>query len=121
MMMDKKNKGTFKISLNKLGSVDKGEFSVQYYVTKADDLPFSALMVDVKGRHYLTKMKDASRIYLVVEGSGSFILDGEETKAEKGDLFMIKDGHKYEYTGSMKLFEINIPGTDASNQINLDK
>lgn len=118
--VDKQNSGTLKISLKDSEYIDKGEFGVQFYATKEDGLPFSALMVDVKGRHYLTKMKGASRIYLVTEGKGTFILDDKEESAEKGDLFVIKDGHKYEYTGNMKLFEINIPGTDQTNQENLD-
>ena len=65
-------------------------------------------------------MVDATRSYLVLEGSGTFTLNGESSEVKQGDLFVIPDGGEYEYEGEMKLFEFNVPGTTSENSITLD-
>ena len=47
-------------------------------------------------------------LYFVIDGSGTFIVDGETQEAEKGDLLIIEAGSVYQYEGSMQLFEFNI-------------
>ncbi len=110
-----------RISLDQAKHLDKDGFSVDIFVKKSDGAGYNALLVDVYGRHYKTEMKGATRNYFVVEGKGSFTLDGKTHQVKKGDFYIIPDGHNYEYEGQMKLFEFNVPGTDASNQINLDE
>lgn len=107
-----------KISLSQTKHFDKDGFSGDIYVDAKD---YNALLVDVHGRHYKTGMKGATRNYLVIEGNGAFTIDGKTHQVKKGDLYIIPDGHNYEYEGEMKFFEFNVPGTNDSNQINLDK
>ena len=56
------------------------------------------------------------RAYLVLEGTGTFTINGIEEIAEQYDFFLISDGDVYEYMGKMKLFELNVPATDSSNE-----
>lgn len=114
------SKGAFKIPLDKTVYLDKGEFSVNHYIQTEAGLGFNALMVTVKGRRYKTRIKDITRVYLVVEGEGTFTLDGETEAVKKGDLFVIKNGHDYLYEGSMTLFEFNVPGATPANQENIE-
>ena len=78
-----------------------------------------ALIVECITGHYRTKIKGASRMYLILEGSGTFTINGTKETAGQYDLFIISDGDVYEYEGAMKLFECNVPATDAGNEENL--
>ena len=95
-------------------------FNGNLYVEKKDAKGFNALLVHCLTRHYRTKLKDAMRMYLVLEGDGTFIVNGKAEEATKDDLFLISDGDTYEYEGKMKLFEFNIPATDSSNEEKLE-
>ena len=109
-----------KISLSDTRRVDAGEFTANFYVEKEDDRGFNALLVDCLRRHYKTKLSGASRAYLVLEGNGFFMTNGKKEKANQYDFFILSDGDVYEYEGAMKLFEINVPATDSSNEEKLD-
>jgi hypothetical protein len=95
---------------------DREAFNGNVYVKKEDEKGFSALIVHCLSRHYKTKLLSASRMYLVLEGVGTFTVNDDVQSAEKDDLFVISEGDTYEYEGEMKLFEFNIPATDRSNE-----
>lgn len=113
--------GTLKISSGQTTHIDKEGFSVDFYIQKEKNSDFSALIVDVHGRHYRTKMKGVKRVYFVIKGKGTFTLDHETHQVQKGDMYIIEDGHEYEYEGQMKLFEFNIPAAGLENSKNLDQ
>jgi|SRR3989344_4995787 len=100
---------------------DRDGFSGDVYVKPEDGLEFSALMVDVHGKHPLKRMINATRSYLVIKGNGSFTLNGKETEVKEGDLFVVPDGGEYRYQGTMKLFEFNVPGTTSNNSLTLEQ
>lgn len=109
-----------KIALDSARHFERDGFSGDVYVEPDAGFGFSALHVDVHGRHPLKQMVDATRSYLILEGSGTFTLNGEKSEVKKGDLFVIPDGGEYEYEGQMELFELNVPGTTSENSITLD-
>lgn len=99
---------TKKIALQDTQYFDAGGFSGQVYVPQEAKAGFNALLVTVNGRHPKKEMVDTTRSYFVVEGEGTFILDGTAHKVKIGDLFVVGPGHQYEYEGTMKLFEFNV-------------
>jgi hypothetical protein len=105
-----------KISLKDADVHDKGSFKVSFYVAKKDRSDFNALLVDCVTDHYKTKLKGAARVYLIIDGSGTFTINDKKEIANQYDLFIISDGDEYSYEGTMKLFEFNIPATDSSNE-----
>ncbi|KKW10519.1 MAG: hypothetical protein UY49_C0020G0013 [Microgenomates group bacterium GW2011_GWC1_49_7] len=109
-----------RIRLGEAVHFERDGFSGNIFVGTDQGSGYNALLVDVHGRHYRTGIKGATRNYLVVEGKGTFTLDGEVYQVQKDDLYVIPDGHDYEYEGEMKLFEFNIPGTTRANETNLD-
>ncbi|MBI2031580.1 MAG: hypothetical protein HYT08_03095 [Candidatus Levybacteria bacterium] len=109
-----------KISFDKTEHFDREGFSGDHYVKPEDGLGYSALSVDVHGRHPLTRMVGATRSYYVREGTGMFTLNGVAHEVKVGSLFVIPDGGEYEYQGEMKLFEFNVPGTTSANAIKLE-
>lgn len=115
-----KKKPGKRISIETTEHFERDGFSGDKLVNPEDGLGFSAILVNVHGRHPLKRMVDATRSYLVLEGSGTFTLNGELSEVKQGDLFVIPDGGEYEYQGQMKLFEFNVPGTTSENSITLD-
>ena len=109
-----------KIPLAKTTVYDLKDFAAKFYVEKKDGRGFNALIVDVVTNHYKTKLTGALRMYLVIDGTGTFILNDKEFMAEPFDLFIIQSGDTYSYKGKMRLFEFNVPGTDTSNEEKLD-
>ena len=109
-----------KISLEQTEVKDKGDFLARFYLTKEQSKDVSLVCVECRTRHYKTKMKGAKRMYLILEGSGSFIINDKREDAKPYDLFIISDGETYEYSGVMKMMEVNVPATDSSNYENLD-
>ncbi|MDE1966230.1 MAG: hypothetical protein KGI41_03250 [Patescibacteria group bacterium] len=109
-----------KIALNQAIFFDRGDFNGKVYVEGEDRKGFNALLVECITRHYKTRLKNAIRGYLVVEGSGTFTVNDRKEAAEPFDLFIVSDGDVYEYEGKMKLFEFNVPATDSSNEDKLD-
>lgn len=110
-----------KINSNDARHFDMEGFSGNVLVDTKEGNGYNVLLVNVHGRHYRTEMKGASRNYFVVEGTGTFTLDGEVHTVQKGEMYVIPDGHNYEYEGNMTLLEFNVPGTTADNEINLDE
>lgn len=109
-----------KISLKDTKVFDLKDFKAGFYLQKSDGRGFNALLVDCLTGHYKTRLTGAVRVYFVLEGSGIFIINGNSAGAEQYDLFIIESGDEYSYTGTMKLFEFNVPATDASNEEKLD-
>ena len=97
-----------KVSIDETQCFDADGFAGQVYVDNKQNVGFNALLVTVNGRHPKKKMIDTVRNYYVIEGKGTFILDGISHKVKPGDLFIVGAGHEYEYSGNMKLFEFNI-------------
>ena len=109
-----------KISFEQTKFFDREAFNGNLYVQKNDNKGFNALLVHCVTRHYKTRLTGATRAYLVLEGEGTFSINDKKEKAEKDDLFLIFDNDVYEYEGEMKLFELNIPATDSSNEEKMD-
>ncbi len=109
-----------KVSLKQARFFDTGAFSGNVFIDKEDGKGFNALLVNCVTEHYKTRLKGATRIYVITEGSGTFTTNGEEKTAEPYDFFLIADGDIYEYKGKMKLLEFNIPATDSSNEEKVD-
>jgi gentisate 1,2-dioxygenase len=65
-------------------------------------------------------LRGAVRAYLIVEGGGTFTINGKKEYAERYDLFVVSDGDVYEYEDEMKLFEFNIPAPDSENEEKLN-
>lgn len=84
------------------------DFFGNVYMTQSEMCGFTQLMVYVNGHHPKKRMIDTTRTYLVVDGAGEFIINDKKYEAVADDLFVIKPGNIYSYSGKMKLWETNI-------------
>ena|SRR3989344_1780906 len=109
-----------KVSLKDTRASDHIDFKASFYLEKSDGKALNALLVDCKKRHYRARLNGATRIYLVLEGSGTFTINDETAVAELYDLFVVESGDAYAYKGEMRLFECNVPATDSANEDQLE-
>lgn len=79
---------------------------------------FSGSLIEIDGDHGETKSPREDRIYFIVEGSGKFIVDGEESSVVPNDLVFVPKNTPYNMNGKMKYFLIHspefVPGSDIS-------
>ena len=108
-----------RITFDETFRFDDEGFSGNIYIDPNDSLGFNALVVDVHGAHpHKQILNGNTRVYIVAYGTGTFTLDGQEHKAERGDMFVIEAGSEYAYSGSMQLFEFNVsPGNSFGDQL----
>ncbi len=93
-----------RITRENTNKFEKYGVDMSLYINNEDVPAASVLHLDVKGGHYEEFYHDKSTfIYYVIEGSGSFFLNGEENKVSATDLIVAKPGTKIYYLGKMKL------------------
>ncbi len=95
-------------------------FDAFLYNSKSEFPPCSMVFVDCHSSHARVMVKASHRIYFVIEGEGGFVLEGRRYDVSQHDVIVIKPQTAYEYSGRMKLFEVNFPATDASDEVALD-
>ncbi len=90
------------------------------YVTAEQALGFTALVISAHDRHPRKRMTgDTTRLYFVTEGSGHFVINGEERRVGRGNLVILPPESEYEYRANpnrrelLTLFEINISPTNS--------
>ena len=80
----------------------------------------SAAYFEVTGSHGKTTTTRSDRIYLVLEGEGEFVIDGEATEVSKDDVVIVPKNTPYDYTaknGMMKLFLVHTPSFNPDFEV----
>lgn len=70
-----------------------------------------------KGHERYCTNKVSTHIYYVLQGSGTFKIDGELYDVKSGDIIEIPNNTEFVYAGKMKLFLIMNPIFDKQNHI----
>lgn len=79
------------------------------YSDEKDFSRMDALRVMVDGASGVVTTGPCDRIYLVLVGTGTFIIEGVSHSVTVDDVMIIPRNTEYEYQGSMELFEVNTP------------
>lgn len=90
------------------------------YNSKEDFENASAAYFEVDGSHGKVKTTRSDRVYYVIDGSGKFIIDGEEVEVEKTDVVIVPKDTPYDYEGKMKLFLVHCPAYDPEAEVELE-
>jgi mannose-6-phosphate isomerase-like protein (cupin superfamily) len=81
------------------------------------DRDFAAHLVCVhKGHDTFIISKALTRIYYIVEGTGSFTIDNQKYDVAPGLLVEVPPGVEYSYSGSMKIFLVSHPRWIEGNE-----
>jgi len=83
----------------------------------------SAAMFEVRGKHGKVKSLVSDRIYLVLEGKGEFIINGESFTVEKDDVIIVPKNTPYDYKAvgeTLKLYLVHVPAFDETKEVKLE-
>lgn len=87
------------------------------YFGKSECSDADLLYLEVNGGHYQEFLdRKSSFIYYVLEGSGSFFLDGEEIQVQATDAILVPKNTKVYYLGHMKLLLCVAPAWEEKNE-----
>ncbi|QWT22828.1 hypothetical protein KPL76_08430 [Subtercola sp. PAMC28395] len=79
----------------------------------------SASMITVEGSHPRILSTHSGRVYLVVEGTGWFEVDGTTKAVTAKDVVFLPKNTPYSYGGQMELFLVHAPGYLAEGDVHL--
>jgi mannose-6-phosphate isomerase-like protein (cupin superfamily) len=86
------------------------------YIEGTNDEPADVLYASVNEEHEREFSNSKSHfIYYVIEGIGSFWVDGEQINVEPTDLVHIEPGDRIYYRGDMEMLLITTPPYDEAN------
>jgi len=98
----------------------KSKFGIDLWVYKTDSEKAGFVYIEVAQGHLEEFYNKVSTfIYYVLEGEGSFFLDGVETPVKATDLIVISPGTKIYYLGKMKLNLITVPAWALENEVHV--
>lgn len=81
---------------------------------------FSGALIEINGRHGKVKCLNEDRIYFIIEGTGSFIIDDKEEKISANDVIFIPRNMPYDIIGRIKFFMICSPGFNPKDDISME-
>lgn len=94
-------------------SFPKNGFNLSLLNTECDDL--TICFIEINGKRDTYCMLDKSTMfYYIIEGEGTFQINDENIKIEKGILIEIPPKSKYTYDGKLKMLEIQSQAFDES-------
>jgi mannose-6-phosphate isomerase-like protein (cupin superfamily) len=76
-------------------------------------------MIDVKGGHPAILSTHSDRVYVVLNGTGSFDIDGRTHTVGEKDVVFLPKNTAYSYRGVMELFLVHAPGFREGTDISL--
>jgi len=94
-------------------------------ISSKDDFPgASAAYFEVTGSHGRVKTECSDRIYLVLEGTGEFDVDGKIVSVIKDDVVIVPKNTPYDYKATdgttLKLYLVHTPAYDKKFEKKVD-
>jgi mannose-6-phosphate isomerase-like protein (cupin superfamily) len=77
----------------------------------------SVVLQETKRGHAEEFYHDKSTfLYYIIEGKGSWFINGKEYKVKTGDLIVIEPNNKIYYKGKLKQLLINVPAYEPEHE-----
>ena len=92
--------------------------SIRNYLTKDFNTNFSLAVSELDGIHQSTKSTVNDRIYYFIEGTATFIINGEKINVKQDDTLFIEKNTEYSFEGKIRAVLINMPAFGIENDIN---
>jgi len=107
-----------KYKLTKNSDIEKkGKFGASLYVyPNVNDCGIVLVSTETGHNEEFSNLK-STFTYVVLDGSGSFFLDDEEIKVEKGNMISIEPNTRIYYKGTLKMVLITNPAWKAKNEV----
>ena len=98
----------------------KAKFGIDLWVYKTGTEKAGFAYIETTGGHLEEFYNKVSTfIYYILEGEGTFFLDGVATPAKATDLLVIRPNTKIYYLGKMKLNLITVPAWKLEDEVHV--
>jgi len=104
-----------KILASEVAKVSKWGHDVKIYDVNNPAMGLVTVKTE-EGHFQEYRMKTIDLYFLVLEGSGTFVLDDEKTEVGEGDLLIIKAGTRVHYFGRLKMVLVSTPAFAAEDE-----
>ena len=84
----------------------KGAMKLDSYDVNKD---YSLTYIEISGEHDKIRFSGETRIYFIIVGSGTFVVNEIEFEVKENDVIVIEDGDVYEFSGEMKFVILHNP------------
>ena len=78
-------------------------------------------MFEVETHHGKVRTELCDRVYLVLEGTGEFVINEERISVEATDVIVVPRNTPYDYRGNLKLYLVHVPAYDAQFEVQLEQ
>jgi mannose-6-phosphate isomerase-like protein (cupin superfamily) len=92
------------------------------YNSSEDFKNASAAYFEVTKSHGKVKTTHSDRVYLVLDGKGEFVINGDRISVEKDDVIIVPKNTEYDYCrteGLLRLFLVHAPAYRPEAEIKL--
>ncbi len=108
------------MKLTRKQSVHKNKFGADLHVYKINRKEAGLAYIEVKKGHFEEFMnKKSTFIYYILQGSGTFYLNGKANKVKATDVIVIPPITPAYYLGSMKMVLVTAPAWQAKNEVHI--
>lgn len=81
------------------------------------DAPSNIVYEEVEKGHLQEWYSDVSTYqWYIIDGSGTYVIDGEKHSVAQGDLVVVPPGHRMYYYGKMKMLLVTTPKYDEAHE-----
>ncbi len=106
-----------KFTKDKANHFTKAGVSMWVYSGKEDSEDGGVVYQEVNGGHYEEFINNKSTfIYYIIEGSGSFFIEGKEHKVEATDVIIVPSGKRFYYLGNMRQVLVTAPAWEEGTE-----
>ncbi len=91
--------------------------------SKEDFEDASAAYFEVTGSHGQVRSKSSNRVYYILEGEGTFDINGKTETVKTSDVVIVPKNTPYDYKATspvMKLFLVHAPAYAEADEVRLD-
>lgn len=99
---------------------DFGPIIVQNLLMDEEYKKLSIAKVKIVGKQKFGLDKESDIAYYILEGSGTFFIEGEVFAVKQGDLIFIRKNTKYKDSGQLTLLAISVPKFDRDKRVRFD-
>lgn len=94
---------------------NKGVINVRDLLAELMSKDVSIALIELEGTNRKVVNRVSQAFYFVLEGGGTFNIDGNEQEVKEGDYVLIKPNTPYFDKGRMKLLSVCTPRFDPKN------
>ncbi len=110
-----------KFQLQNASEFGRDELKVKAYNSRNEFPHLSASMLEINGRHGRSQSLLSDRLYLILEGKGTFTVGDDTVQVAPFDVIIVPRGATYDCEGTLRIFMVHAPAYDGQFDVKLKR